>query len=207
MALIYAARFPGKVRRLVLAGAPIDISAGNSGLSELARNTPMATFRGLVELGDGRALGRCMLKLWARDLLEREAMTRALQVEADVGSAAFRRLERRFRDWYRWAVDLPGTYYLQVVDQLFKENRLARGRFVALGRTVDLSALHCPLHLVAASDDQLVAPQQLFATERLVDAHACALQKTTATCDHLGLFMGQKTLSGVWPRIADWLSR
>src|SRR4051812_29003393 len=37
MALIYAARFPAKVRRLVLAGAPIDLAAGSSKLSSLAR--------------------------------------------------------------------------------------------------------------------------------------------------------------------------
>jgi hypothetical protein len=33
-------------------------------------------------------------------------------------SAPFHRLESRFRDWYAWTVDLPGTYYLQVVGQL-----------------------------------------------------------------------------------------
>jgi hypothetical protein len=32
-------------RKLVLAGAPIDIAAGNSKLSDLARNTPMAIFK------------------------------------------------------------------------------------------------------------------------------------------------------------------
>ena len=44
MALIYAARFPGKVARLALAGAPIDLAAGKSKLSELAatRRSPFS---------------------------------------------------------------------------------------------------------------------------------------------------------------------
>jgi poly(3-hydroxyalkanoate) synthetase len=41
MALIYAARFPKKVRKLVLAGAPIDIAAGQSALSRRAKDTPL----------------------------------------------------------------------------------------------------------------------------------------------------------------------
>ena len=43
-------------------------------------------------------------------------------------------LEQCFRRWYVWTVDPPGTYYLQVVQRLFKENQIAEGRFVALGR-------------------------------------------------------------------------
>ena len=57
MALAYAARFPRKLGKLVLAGAPIDIAAGNSNLSELAHKTPIGVFRSLVDLGRGASLG------------------------------------------------------------------------------------------------------------------------------------------------------
>jgi poly(3-hydroxyalkanoate) synthetase len=40
MAAAYAARFPHKVRRLVLAGAPIDISAGDSMISRMTAHLP-----------------------------------------------------------------------------------------------------------------------------------------------------------------------
>jgi poly(3-hydroxyalkanoate) synthetase len=207
MALAYAARFPAKVRKLVLAGAPIDIAAGASGLSDLARDTPMAIFRELVELGGGRILGQHALQFWARDSLDQESIRRLLQSSGVMASAAFRRVESRFRDWYGRTVDLPGTYYLQVVEHLFKENRLAAGRFVALGRQVDLSNVRCPLFLLAARDDEVVAPAQIFATEHLVDSRRCAIEKATAPCGHLGLFMGKEILSDVWPDIARWLSR
>ncbi len=65
MALVYAARFPAKVRKLVLAGAPIDLAAGKSRLSELTDSTPSSLFTELVELGEGRILGQHMLSLWA----------------------------------------------------------------------------------------------------------------------------------------------
>ena len=79
MALAYAARFPTKVRKLVLAGAPIDIAAGNSKLSDLARNTPMAIFKELVDLGGGRILGHRVRQLWALSPLDREAVHHLLQ--------------------------------------------------------------------------------------------------------------------------------
>jgi len=50
------------------------------------------------------------------------------------------------------------AYYLQVVEHLFKENCFATGRFVALGRVVNLAELRCPLFLLAAQNDDVVAP-------------------------------------------------
>jgi len=60
MALVYAARYPGKVRGLVLAGAPVDINAGESELSRLGRSAPASMAKQLVDLGDGRV--RAMTK-------------------------------------------------------------------------------------------------------------------------------------------------
>jgi poly(3-hydroxybutyrate) depolymerase len=205
MALMYAACFPAKVCKLVLAGAPIDVAAGNSRLSKLARDTPMAIFRELVELGGGRLLGQHALKFWSPHVPDRESMRALLQSSGAVTSGSFQRLEARFRDWYAWTLDLPGTYYLQAVEHLFKQNRLASGRFVALGRRIDLSNLRCPLFLLAARDDDVVAPEQVFATERRVDSERCAVRKSVAPCGHLGLFMGREVLANVWPEIARWL--
>jgi poly(3-hydroxybutyrate) depolymerase len=205
MALMYAARFPHKVRRLVLAGAPIDIAAGKSKLSELARNTPMTIFRELVRLGDGRVRGSHALQLWDPGSFDGEAIARMLQPRDQVGSAGFRRLEARFRAWYEWTVDLPGTYYLQVVQRLFKENQLAAGRFVALGRRLDLRAVRIPMLLLAARDDEIVAPAQIFATERLVGTPCGRLRRIVVPSGHLGLFMGRTVLDEIWPAVVQWL--
>ena len=207
MALVYAARFPAKIRKLALAGTPIDIAAGASRLSELARNTPLAIFRELVELGGGRVLGQHALRFWEPHAPDAATIRNLLQASPTMSPEAFRRLESRFRDWYAWTLDLPGSYYLQVVEHLFKDNRLASGRFVALGRTIDLSTVRCPLFLLAARDDDVVGREQMFAVEHLVDGKLCTVEKTVAPCDHLGLFMGRSIPADVWPGVARWLSR
>ena len=208
MALVYAARFPAKVRKLALAGTPIDIAAGASRLSELARNTPLAIFR-----DSGRTRRRAGSRAACAAVLGTACARRGDNPQLVAGiahdepgsiSAAG---VLRFRDWYAWTLDLPGSYYLQVVEQLFKDNRLATGRFVALGRTIDLSTVRCPLFLLAARDDDVVGREQMFAIEHLVDGKLCTVEKTVAPCGHLGLFMGRDILADVWPGVARWLSR
>ena len=136
MALIYAARFPGKVRKLVLAAAPIDIAAASSALSALAEASPLAVFHELVRLGDGLMPGRSVLKFWGPETVEAENIRQLLQTKEAIGSSAFTHLETLFRNWHSWTLDLPGKYFLEVVEKLYKRNELATGNFMALGQRV-----------------------------------------------------------------------
>jgi poly(3-hydroxyalkanoate) synthetase len=184
MALIYAARFPTKIRKLVLAGAPIDLAAGNSKLSNLARETPFAIFKELVDLGNGRVLGAHALRFWEPSSPDREMIARALQSSEGADSSAFR-VEARFRDWYAWTVDLPGAYYLQVVEQL-SGNRPAAGRFVALMQ-VDLKEARCSVALAARGDRSLCRGK--YSLRASCRPQQGIIRKATARCEHLGLFM------------------
>ena len=206
LSLLYAARFPHKVRRLVIAGAPIDVHAGASVLSRTAADLPLAMFEEMVRLGDGRVLGHRVLELWG-PALDADEADRVLQVSPEPEVPQWRELHNRFREWYGWTIDLPGAFYLQVVEWLFKENRIATGRFVALGRTINLSDLRVPLFLLAARDDELVPPDQLLATAGLVGTSKHAVETAIEPCGHLSLFLGAETLRHTWPKIARWLKR
>lgn len=206
LALIYAARFPEKVRKLVLAGAPIDTAAAPSGLAETIANTPAALFEELVKLGDGRIIGSKVQRFWGPETIESEDVHRLLEAEAPLQSDAFAQLRQRFDDWYAWTVDLPGTYYLEGIEKLYQRNELAAGEFIALGKRVDLARLTSPLYLLAGRDDELVAPAQLFALARLVGTPPERIRTDLAPCRHLGLFMGRKVLRQHWTEIAHWLA-
>ncbi len=206
MALTYAARFPHKVRRLVLAGAPVDIAAGTSKLSQMTASVPLAVFEEFVGSQGGRVLGQRVLQIWGTALIAEDAR-RVLQVPPDDDSAQLRDLQLRFEDWYGLTLDLPGTYYLQVVSWLFKQNRLAAGNFVALGQRIDLSSLRHPIFLLGARDDEIVAPEQLFATAGRIGTPKQRIVTATEPCGHLGLFLGAGTIRNAWPRIARWLGK
>ena len=204
LALVYAARFPDKVRRLVLVGAPIDVQAAESHLSRAVGNTPLSAFETLVRLGEGRVLGGHVLDAWASVLSADEA-DRVLQVSRDSDAKSLPDLEARFRKWYASTVNLPGPYYLQAVDCLYKQNQIAKGEFVALGRRIDLADVRSPLFLLAARDDELVAAGQVLAAARLVGSSKSMVETAVEPCGHLGRFLGARTLAGSWTRIARWL--
>ena len=205
MALVYAARFPAKVRKLVLAGAPVDITAAPSALSDLANTTPLQVFHELLRIGDGIVPGPKVLKFWGVESVAAEDVRETLQTDEKIGSAGFNRLEELFRAWYAWTVDLPGTYFLEVVDKLYKHNEIATGAFAVLGRQVNLSAVRAPTFLLAARDDELVAPPQLFAAEHLLGTPALNIGKAIAPGHHISLFAGKTILDEVWPDIVRWL--
>ena len=207
LSLLYAARFPGKVRKLVMAGAPVDIAAQPSGLSTMANTTPLAIFQSLVKAGDGRVIGRHIARLWGTDLPDAEDIRRSLQAAEPIGSPAFARLEATFNSWNAWTLDLPGTYYLEVIEKLYKRNELAAGNFVALGQKIDLSCLRLPIYLLAGDADEVVAPQQLLALARLVGTRPESLCSELVPSDHLGLFMGKRILGEYWPRVVRWMKQ
>jgi len=205
LSLVYAARFPGKVRKLVLAGAPIDIAAGQSELSAVAAATPLAVFQSLVGLGDGRVIGRNVAKFWGNHTVDANDIRRSLQTLEPTGSPEFATLEAIFRRWNSWTIDIPGNYYLEIIEKIYKRNELACGSFIALGQKIDLSRLRLPIYLLAGSADEVVAPEQLLAAERLLGARQGDLRHEVAPSDHLGLFMGRTTLEEYWPRIVRWI--
>ena len=205
LSLVYAARFPAKVRKLVMAGAPVDIAAGRSALSAIAEATPPAVFQSLVDLGEGRLIGRYVAKFWGNDIVGANYVRETLQTDQPVGSPEFAQLEAVFKKWNAWTIDIPGTYYLEVIEKLYKRNELATGNFVALGQRIELSRLRLPVYLLAGSADEVVACEQLLALERLVGTPPEHLRHEIAPSNHLGLFMGKRTLEEYWPRVVHWL--
>ncbi len=203
LSLLYAARFPGKVRRLVLAGSPVDTSVP-SGLSRMVASLPQQGFEALLDQRDGIISGKHMLQFWSIPFSLQDVEA-ALQRDLNDTSEDGRALLDRFTCWDRETLDLPGTYYLEVTDWIFRQNRIAGGDFVALGRTVDLAAVKVPVFLLAAEDDIVVPRDQALATRRLLGTPPAWLERGTEPCGHLGLFMGCKALAGSWRRIARWL--
>jgi poly(3-hydroxyalkanoate) synthetase len=203
LSLVYAARFPGKVRRLVLAGAPVDVSTPSE-LSKMVAALPHQAFEQMVRQGDGIVSGEHMLRFWNPPFSQHDVEA-VLQRNLGDGSDEARMLLDRFERWDRATLDLPGSYYLEVTDQVFRQNLIARGRFVALGRSIDLAEVRVPVFLLAGESDIVVPRDQAFATARLLGTPPAWLERACEPCGHLGLFMGRNALGHSWRRIARWL--
>ncbi len=201
LAAIHAARFPAKTARLAVVGAPVDVAAAPSLLTDLIERTPPAAVELMLDQGGGLVLGQTMREAWPKAAADEALMARVLQ-RRRVPAA----LAARFRAWDDDVVDLPGVFYRQTVEWLFRENRLARGTFPALGRETGLDGVACPLVLVAAREDEIVSPPQVLAAAR----HVATPRDRITTClvpgRHLSLFMGRDVLGSTWREIAAFLA-
>lgn len=205
MCAMYAARFPRKVRTLVLAGAPIDTDAGDGAIRAMAHALPMRFFENLVRLGNGRMLGTIMLAGWKSMHPDRQYVDKYLDLYRHIDDRNYVRRTEAFERWYESPVDLPGAYYLQALEQLFKENRLANGTYVALGRKLDLHDITVPLYLLAGAADDITPREQVFRSEALVGTPKRDIASAVAPGGHIGLFMGRPALTDAWPAVGRWI--
>ena len=139
-----AARFPDKVNSLVLAGAPIDTDAGNGPIKRMVQESPVSFYQELVGLGGGLMKGKFMLQGWKNMHPGQHYIQDHIDLYEHIDDPAYLAKEETFESWYENPIDLPGRWYLQAITQLFKENRLAKGIFVGLGRKLNLRRHHLP---------------------------------------------------------------
>jgi poly(3-hydroxyalkanoate) synthetase len=205
LSLIHAARFPAKAGRLVVAAAPVDTHVVDSPLSAVARSTPIETFQELLRLGEGFARGSQAQQFWGLMADSADQIHDLLQSDLPLDSERFATQADLFRAWSGRPLDLPGAYYLEVVEKLYKENQLARGEFVALGKRIDLRNMRRPIFLIAAREDEVAAPEQTLACARLVGTPAREIREAVVPGGHLHLFLGSRALKGLWPEVVAWL--
>ena len=206
MAAMYACRFPAKVASLVLAGSPIDTDAGNGPIRKLAHEIPLTAYEEIVEAGGGRMLGQYMLAGWKNMHPGEQYLGKFIDLYEHIEDKNYVMRTERFERWYENPIDLPGAYYIQAIKLLFKENRFAKGEFVALGQRLSLSSVVCPLYLLAGEADDITTKEQVFAAEHLVGTPAAEIHKKLVPGGHIGLFMGSRTLRETWPEIARWIA-
>ena len=205
LSAMIAARFSDKVNSLVLAGAPIDTDAGDGPIKRMVKASSMSFYEELVELGGGVMKGKYMLQGW-KDMHPAQHYIRDhIDLYEQIDDPAYLAKEETFESWYENPIDLPGRWYLQAIEQLFKENRLAKGKFLGLGRTLDLRNIKCPTYLLAGASDDITTPEQALGAAKYIGTPRDRIVQKTVPGGHIGLFMGARTLRDDWPQIARWI--
>ena len=205
LSAMYAARFPGKVKSLVLAGSPIDTDAGDGPIKRLAHSLPLQTYRDMVAAGQGLMRGSLMLAGWKNMHPAEQYANKYATLYQNIEDRSQVARTEQFERWYENPVDLPGAYYLQAIEQLFKENRFAKGQFVGLGRALSLRDITIPTYLLGGEADDITTPEQVFAAADLIGTPKHQIVRKLVPGGHIGLFMGSGTLKAAWPGIAEWV--
>ena len=213
LSTIYAAIHPEKIHTLTLAGAPIDFHAGETPIGASSRvmseRYGQLPYRAMVAAGGGNMPGAFVLGGFIAIRPDAEISKHVDLLRHLDDADAIARYES-FEDWFKHTQDVPGTFYLWLVEHLFAGNELVRGELEVGGEKIDMAAIDCPLFLLGGKTDHITPPVQVFEAAQYTSTPADQVTYRTAPGGHLGLFMGNQALRHEWPpmmaRVAE-LSR
>ncbi len=205
LAAIYSALAPESVRGLVLLGTPLCFQPKESEFrdalvslvpSELSDENP---FPGSL-LSHISAMASPRTFIWSR------LMDAALSVRDPSAMDIHARVER-------WALDevpLPGKLVHQIIDWLYRENRLCRGALKVNETLVGPSSLSVPtLAVVNIADEvaSLASVKPFIDAMPTKDVRLIEYPGEIGVClQHLGILIGPQAHAQVWPEIISWLN-
>lgn len=108
----------------------------------------------------------------------------------------------------RWAnnyIGMPGRLFLQLAQDLYRENKLVAGDFILRGRRIELAKIRQPVLVVAAERDYVVPPLTAAALMRCVSSEDKEYMELPG--GHISVFSGRQAYRTFWPRLDAWLQR
>jgi polyhydroxyalkanoate synthase len=105
--------------------------------------------------------------------------------------------------WVRDIIPMAGGAYKQLINELYKENRLVQGKMKLRGESVDLKKLRANLLNVIAESDHISPPCQSDIMD-LVGSEDKELMRVRG--GHIGIMAGRGAEANTWPHIESWLA-
>ena len=107
--------------------------------------------------------------------------------------------------WVRDNIDMAGGAYRQLVNELFKENRLKEGTLTLRGERVDLKNLTANVLNVIAETDHITPPCQSEGIMDLLGSQDKEIFRVRG--GHIGIMAGSGAEKTTWPHIEGWLAK
>jgi len=106
--------------------------------------------------------------------------------------------------WINDNIPVAGETFREFVKKLYRGDELVKGRLHLGGRRVDLGRVACPVLLLTASNDHLVARASTEAIRR----HLASTDVSSVAIEagHVGLVVGGKAQGVLWPAATRWLA-
>ena len=209
---------PSTPKSLTLMAGPIDTSINPNELNRYASEKDLAWFENNVVMpvpnrypGAGRQVYPGFIQLTSFISMNMESHVKK---HNDYLSHVFHGVEekseshRNFYDEYLSVLDLNGTFYLETLDRVFLNQKLATGEMTYKGELVDLSAItSTSLHTIEGKNDDICSLGQTEAAQRLCTGipDEEKLHQVIEGVGHFGTFSGSSFRNIIAPSITDFI--
>ena len=201
-ATLWAAMHPERVNTLIVAGAPIDTSAGNGPAKKLMPilipHGNIALYKAMVKAHGGIVPGiNNVMGSIAMDPATH--VTEHLRLFWHVHDREYLDHFSDYYDWYLHPINLPGKLYLWAVEHLFVKNEMFKGELKVAGKTVNLRSITCPVFLLGGEEDDITPWQQVHNMRYAVGSRL--VRWYLAPGGHIDLFIGHRSQAEYWTPI------
>ena len=219
VALMSETKHPATPRSMTLMAGPVDTRINPTKVNELATSNSIDWFAcNLISSVPGRYRGayrRVYPGFMQLTAFMSMNMSRHIRAHLDLfeqlakGEEEKAAMTRKFYDEYFAVLDLPAEFYLETVQRVFQEHRLARGLFEWRGRRLDAAAItDTALLTVEGEKDDICAPGQTLAAHDL-----CTSIKPHKKQHHLqpgvghyGVFSGTRFKREIYPHLQQHIA-
>jgi polyhydroxyalkanoate synthase subunit PhaC len=202
LSVLYAALHPGLVKSLTLLASPLDFGPKDSLLNVWTEraNFDVDAFVDAQGNCPGWFLQACFQNMKpVQNLLQKN-----LSLVENLDDAQFLVNYFAMELWVNDNIPVAGETFRTFVKELYQENRMVRGQLRLGDEQVDLRRITCPMLLLTAKNDHLVAPSSTEGVRPHVGTRD--IESIGIDAGHVGLVVGGKAHRNVWPRATAWLS-
>ena len=190
LATVTTSLHPDNIASLTVAGAPIYVD--QEGVLKEAIRNPMYMFQMAVIMSGGVMRGDTMLQCWMSSNPTQHYIKRFQD------KMTYRKA--RFDAWYyEFTQNISGAWYLDLVENLFKQNKLYKEEMLVGNQVVKLGNIACPLNLVVGTKDNISPPHHTLKLKDKVSSEKVMTYQGDA--GHVGVFMGRKMIQDQWTKL------
>ncbi len=198
--LMYASLHPEKVEKLILLATPVDFSMWYDMRILWGK---IFDVRSIVSLF-GNVPGELIL-LFGRNLFMYYLPFFSMSAEFNKEFLTYESWRDTLR-MNRWFIDtpmIPGSTYIQFIEDCYQRNLLINNRMKIDSSVIDLKKIHSPLLNILAKYDHVVP---LPSGQALKDVYSGRSYKEIIfPSSHIGLSVSREAHLNLWPKVCEWL--
>jgi polyhydroxyalkanoate synthase subunit PhaC len=207
LAAIFACLHPERVGGLVLLDGPLAFGEHGGPLARAVKTIPNArVLRGTP----GTPVSGSKINLFSAGAApEAFQFQRVADLLASLSNREALAIHARVERWTYDEFPLPGQLFEEILERLYREDRLLRGTLAVGERTAGIRDLRGPVIAVVNPVGRIVPPESILAGLEAVPNLAFQVLQYEGgpgpMLQHLGPLVAPVAHDRIWPKIIDWL--